>query len=147
MKELHIKNFIIFIIGGLGYGMIEIIDRGFTHITMGLLGGLSFLAIHVLNEERRAGNMGAFSIACVCSFFITALEFTAGEYLNGVLKMNIWSYNDLPMNIDGQICLLFTFIWLILARLGIIIDNIIREKIFFEPKFEKPEIELLPESF
>ena len=46
--------------------------------------------------------------------------------------MNIWSYSDMPLNIDGQICLPFTMIWFVLSVLGVITDNFIRHKIFNE---------------
>ena len=78
----------IYIFGALIYGIIEIANRGFTHITMGILGGFSFLVIHILNGERLKGKIGLLSVLIVSSFFITSIEFLAGEYLNRILKLN-----------------------------------------------------------
>ena len=125
---------VIFVFGGLCYGVIEILNRGYTHITMGILGGMAMCVIHMLNTERRKG-MNLWIIMLVSSFFITSVEFIAGEYLNVYLGMNIWSYKDLPFNVDGQICLLFVGIWFILSFVGLVSDDFIRYKIFGEPKF------------
>lgn len=122
----------VFSVGGLCYGFIEILNRGFTHISMGLLGGIAFLIIHILNGERIKGNIGIIPIMLIGGFFITSIEFITGEYLNGIKHMNIWSYEEVPLNIDGQICLPFTAIWALLTLFGVFCDNFLRTKIFGE---------------
>ncbi|MEF2797128.1 MAG: hypothetical protein U0M95_03840 [Ruminococcus sp.] len=127
------KIFTLFAVGALIYGMIEISVRGFTHITMGLLGGLAMVMIHLLNDERRRG-MNYFLQLLIAASFITAIEFFAGEILNRRLQMNIWDYSDIPLNFDGQICLPFVFLWIILAAIGTALDDLIRWKMFKEPR-------------
>ena len=131
----------VFVFGGLCYGIMEVLSRGFTHISMGILGGFAFLVIHILNGERIDGKITLISILIISSLFITSIEFIAGEYLNRILGLNIWSYKDMWLNVDGQICLPFTLLWSVLSLLGIIIDNLIRKSIFKENKtkgiFEK----------
>ena len=124
----------IFIFGALCYGLMEILNRGFTHITMGILGGISFWVIHILNGERREGKRSLFSILCLSGLFITSVEFISGEYLNKFLKLNIWTYDDLPLNFDGQICLPFALLWILLSFVGIVSDDFVRHKIFKEEK-------------
>lgn len=124
---------VIFVFGGLCYGFIEIMNRGFSHITMGILGGASMCVIHALNTERRKG-MNMWLIMLISSVFITSVEFISGEFLNMYLGMNIWSYSDIPLNIDGQICLPFVGIWFVLSFVGLAADDFIRYKIFKGPK-------------
>lgn len=132
MSEKALKIITIFAVGALCYGSMEIINRGFTHISMGILGGLSFLVIHILNGDYRNGNIRMITLLIISALFITSAEFFTGELLNHILGMNIWSYSDMPLNIDGQICLPFTIIWFVLSVLGVITDNFIRHKIFNE---------------
>lgn len=124
------KLLTIFIIGGLVYGFMEILNRGFTHITMGILGGICFLVIHLLNEERLKENISFAVVIFISGAFITSIEFFSGELLNNLLKMNIWSYSEVPLNIDGQICLLFSLIWFLVALFGVAADLFIRRYIF-----------------
>jgi uncharacterized membrane protein len=42
---------------------------------------------------------------------VTAVEFVFGILFNLILKMNVWDYSNMPLNILGQICPLFTLMW------------------------------------
>ena len=97
------KILTLFSVGAICYGFMEILNRGYSHITMGVLGGASMLVIHIMNGERRQG-VSLLSVLAVSAAFITAIEFLAGEYLNRYLGMGIWSYEEVPLNFDGQIC-------------------------------------------
>lgn len=48
--------------------------------------------------------------------------------------MNIWGYSDYPLNFDGQICLPFVGIWLVLSAIGVVLDDYLRWKMFREDK-------------
>ena len=133
MHQTLLKNFTVFVIGALIYGLIEISARGFTHITMGLLGGISMLAIHITNDARRNG-LNFFAQITLIAFFITVIEFLTGEIVNVRLGMNIWDYSDIPMNFDGQICLPFVGIWFFLSAIGVFLDDYLRWKMFREDK-------------
>ena len=70
-----------------------------------------------------------------CSaIIVTVTEFIAGVILNIWLGLNIWDYSNLPCNILGQVCLLYTFLWFILSLPAIFMDDVIRWKIFKEEK-------------
>ena len=114
------KILTLFSVGAICYGFMEILNRGYSHITMGVLGGASMLVIHIMNGERRQG-VSLLSVLAVSAAFITAIEFLAGEYLNRYLGMGIWSYEEVPLNFDGQIC-----------YIGVLADNFIRRHIFKE---------------
>lgn len=131
MKQNIVKYTVIFIFGGICYGITEILSRGFTHITMGLLGGVSFLVIHILNAERKNG-ISLFTVMLISGIFITSAEFLAGEILNNIMRLNIWNYEQMPLNIDGQICLPFTFIWIMLSFVGVLLDRFVIKNILCE---------------
>lgn len=122
-----------FVIGAFAYGIIEITARGYTHISMGLLGGLSMLVIHISNSARREGMNYVLQIF-VITVFITSIELITGEILNVMLGMRIWDYSQVPLNVDGQICPRFSVFWLMLAVIGIFVDDVIRWKVFREQK-------------
>lgn len=126
MKQKTAEMITVFIIGGMCYGIIEICNRGYTHISMGVLGGISFMMIHILNGERHEHKIALTAAMAVSAIFITAGEYLTGEILNVNLGMNIWSYRNMPMNIDGQICLPFLFVWFGISYLGLHIDDLVR---------------------
>lgn len=87
------------------------------------------------SAQRRAPKRNElFLQLLIAASFITAIEFFAGEILNRRLQMNIWDYSDIPLNFDGQICLPFVFLWIILAAIGTALDDLIRWKMFKEPR-------------
>lgn len=127
------KYLVLFCIGGISYLLIEILYRGHTHWTMGILGGLCFLLIGLIN------NIFSFNLSFILQMFISAiiitiLEFLSGLLLNVYLGLNIWDYSHLPFNIMGQICLPFFIIWFFLSPIAIVADDFIRWKFFHEPK-------------
>ena len=88
MKNIE-KYATIFVIGGLGYGLLEIIFRGFTHWTMALTGGLAYLLIYITNIKMKTRNL---ALRCLSGcLIITALEFIVGCIVNRKLHMNVWS--------------------------------------------------------
>lgn len=45
----------------------------------------------------------------------TLVEFTMHYVYKEIIGVSIWDYSDLNLNIDGRICLTFTFFWFILS--------------------------------
>ena len=127
------KYLFIFIFGALTYMSIELITRQRTHWAMGLLGGIALILIGILNEFHTV-KIPVIIQATIGSIIITLLEYTAGYILNIKLHLNIWDYSMLPFNINGQVCLYFSLIWIVLSFAGIYLDDFIRCKIFNEPK-------------
>lgn len=114
----------VFVAGGFAYGLIEIMARGFTHISMGVLGGAAMCLIHRMNGGVRTlpRIMGR---AVLSAAFITMMEFITGEILNIRLGMNIWDYSQLPYNLDGQICLVFSMLWVLLSLVAMLFDDFV----------------------
>lgn len=102
-------DMVVFLIGGVTYAMIEIMWRGNTHWTMVLLGGLCFLTLYKL-----FGYMSNYSLIEKCvlgAIVITALEFVVGCIVNLIFHMNVWNYSRMPLNLSGQICILYSTLW------------------------------------
>ena len=100
-----------FLIGAVGYCLLEILWRGYTHPSMGIAGGLSLIGICYINKLNKSRIFRAF----LASLLITAIEFVFGFVLNILLRLQIWDYRALPFDFMGQICIPFSAIWFILS--------------------------------
>ena len=127
-----VKYCVIFVVGAVVYMTIEILYRGFTHWTMGALGGISLILIGII-DELTTKDLPLLVQAPLASIIITILEYYAGCILNLKLGMDIWDYSELPLNIDGQVCLYFSLAWMVLGMVAVVIDNLIRHYFFGEP--------------
>lgn len=115
---LYKKCYFLFLIGGLGYPIIELLWRGYTHPSMGVLGGFCLIAIWLINESfaEKPLSFRAF----LCSIVITGLEFLTGILLNIILKLDVWNYSDRFLNFMGQICPLYSLLWFCLSYILIL---------------------------
>ncbi len=110
MNIKKIKKYsLFFILGAIGYAAIEIIWRGHTHWSMMIAGGLCFMLFSVVAKQLKGKNI--FIKAAVCALGVTVIEFVFGVVFNLWLKMGVWDYSKMPLNLLGQICPLFTIIW------------------------------------
>ena len=117
-----LKKFgLFFIIGSLGYGLIEILWRGRTHWSMLIAGGLAFVMFSVIADRLSRRNILVKAI--ICAIGITAIEFVFGVIFNIVLKMKVWDYSSIPFNLFGQICLRFSLMWLGLSMIFLPLAN------------------------
>lgn len=128
-----LHTLILLVIGGCIYMCIEFLYRGYTHWTMGVVGGLCFVAVGLLNEEL-PWHMCFETQMLYGGAMITCVEFVAGCVLNLWLHLNIWDYHQLPGNILGQVCPQFAAIWTALSAVIIPLDDWLREKLFGEPR-------------
>ena len=122
------KNLILFSIGGIFYIVIELLWRGYTHISMFLLGGLCFWLIGLINEKR-SRKIPLITQMVMGAVIITALEFIFGYVLNIKMGLNVWNYADMPYNIMGQVCLPYTLVWFVLSGVCVIVDDWLRTHI------------------
>ena len=107
------KCLIKFMLGGVGYGLIELIWRGRTHISMVITGGVCLLAVCIVNEKLRKKSI--FLCAATGAAAITAAELAVGIVVNIWLGLAVWDYSGIPGNILGQICPLYSFFWFLLC--------------------------------
>ncbi len=106
-----------FLIGGVGYNLIEILWRGYTHISMFFAGGICFNAFAAISKKSTKHKL--FSLAAIGALTVTAVEFITGCIVNLWLKKKVWDYSSMPFNLLGQICPLFTLLWGILSLFAI----------------------------
>lgn len=129
------KYLFLFLFGGFAYFYIEILFRGYSHFSMIICGGLAFVLCGMLNQALPI-RLSLITQMILSSIIITVLEFITGYIVNIKLNWNVWDYSELPYNLYGQICLIYSFIWLILSLICILVDDLIRWKIFDEKKTE-----------
>lgn len=112
MKKL--RNYLkIYSIGAVGYSLLEILWRGYTHWTMGIVGGICFSIIYKINCVFKKSKT---VVKCLLgSGAITAIEFLSGVVINIVLKWNVWDYSRFRFNIKGQVCPMYSALWFVLC--------------------------------
>ncbi|NLL71908.1 MAG: hypothetical protein GX237_00055 [Clostridiales bacterium] len=128
-----LKYSFLFLIGGFAYGGIEILFRGYSHISMFIAGGICFILIGLINTVF-SWDIAFISQMVISSFIITAVEFICGLIVNVWLELDVWDYSTLPYNLLGQICILYSIIWFFLSPLAIIMDDYLRYYLMGEEK-------------
>ena len=114
MRLYKIKEYCkVFAIGSIGYSIIEVLWRGFTHWTMSITGGICFVLVYLSNIKLTTKSILKRSF--IGSTIITAVEFISGCIINKIFKLNVWDYSKDKFNIMGQICLLYSFLWFLLC--------------------------------
>ncbi len=106
-----------FSVGACGYGLIEILWRGYTHWSMALAGGFAFLGLSRIGRVFK--NFSILIKGIIGGGLITGIEYIFGLIFNIILKKNVWDYSKMPLNIGGQVCALYSFFWIILSMLFI----------------------------
>ena len=124
---------ILFLIGGFVYFLIEIGYRGYSHWTMFILGGICFIALGSINNILE-WETPLITQALIGGVIITALEYITGYIVNIKLQWDVWDYSDTLFNIQGQICLPFFIVWVLISVVGIIVDDYLRYWLFKERK-------------
>ena len=107
----------LFALGGGVYVALEMLYRGRSHYSMFLAGGASLLLIGQLN--RVTPRLPFFFRAAVGAGIITMVELAAGLLFNR--DYGVWDYRGQWGNWLGQICPLFSLIWIALAAVVLLI--------------------------
>lgn len=133
MADKFFKWTILALAGGLIYGLIETLGRGYTHWTMVILGGICFVSVGLINETACC-NFPFPAQMLMGGIIITVLEFITGCIVNIFLKMNIWDYSGEWGNLLGQICPKYFMFWIFISAAAIVLDDLLRKWIFGEKK-------------
>lgn len=112
--------------GGITYGLIEIIWRGKTHWSMLLTGGFCFTVLNAIYKKRTY--MSLLKKCLLGGAVITLCEFLCGIVVNIKLKFNVWDYSNRKFNIKGQICPLYSVLWMLLCMPISAISKLINKK-------------------
>ena len=111
---------IIYTVGSLGYGLLEIFWRGFTHWSMLFAGGISMLWLYILNIKNFSMKLWK---KCLCgAAIITAVEFVVGLFVNRLLGLFQEARKRLRANLPA---VLFSVV------------SALRSGVFFMQAFEK----------
>lgn len=111
------KHIIIFLTGGFGYNILELLWRGRTHPSMFFAGGLCLVLIYNISQFFKELSLVKKSL--LSSFAITAVEIVTGVIVNVKMNLHVWDYSVLPLNIIGQISLIYSFLWFLLSAVMI----------------------------
>ena len=109
------------VIGGITYMGIETIWRGHSHWTMGVLGGLCFVLIGMLDEVQDHPPLWLQMVQG--AVLVTALELITGLIVNRWLGWGVWDYSDVPFNLWGQVCPQFMVAWFFLSAAAVWMEN------------------------
>ena len=118
---------IAFFIGGFLYYTLEILWRGYSHVTMWFCGALCLSGI--LQIEEIYHKKPLYKRALFSALFITAMEFVFGCIFNLWLRLEIWDYSHTPLNLLGQICLPYSILWFFLAFPAAFLCKLIRRAV------------------
>jgi uncharacterized membrane protein len=120
------KRGLVFTLGGLIYALIEISARGYTHWSMVLTGGM---CLTLMYEVEVRTNLMPWVKYLIGATIITTFEFLVGVVVNLTMHWNVWDYSQLPLNLLGQICVPYFFIWYLVSILGFGLCNILARRL------------------
>ena len=101
----------VFLAGGLGYPLLELLYRRRTHPAMALAGCMSLCALrwqHRHTQKRPLRQWAVLGGLC-----ITGIEYGLGLLFNR--RHRIWDYRAMPCQYRGQVCLPFSAVWCALS--------------------------------
>lgn len=124
------KNLVLFYLGGMIYVALELLWRGWSHGSMFVVGGLCFLLIGGIDTVFPDMPLLIQSVLGAC--LVTALELISGLILNLWLGMGVWDYSYLPLNLMGQVCMAYFFLWILVSLLAVFLEDQLRQRLFQE---------------
>ena len=113
------KTIALFLVGGMGYVGLEFLWRGWSHFSMFLAGGTCFLLLGKLNDTRPRLPLLLRGLAG--AGVITMIELLAGLLFNR--DYSVWDYRSVPLNFMGQICLMYSLLWIPVSLLAFFLYN------------------------
>ena len=119
------EEIVVFALGGIAYGLLELLWRGWTHWTMPICGGICFLIMYVISKL----NIPLIRKWILSAAGIVTVEFYTGCLVNLAFGWNVWDYSDMPHNLLGQICLRFSLMWLALSIPGTALCSLLRKEL------------------
>lgn len=111
--EKYKQSILLIAFGAVGYSIIEILWRGYTHWTMAIAGGIGFLMLCLLETRMRCRPL--VQQVLLGSALITALELAVGIVVNLLFGLAVWDYSGEPWNFLGQICISYSMLWFLLC--------------------------------
>ena len=115
------KQSVLFYLGGCAYMGIELLWRGRTHGSMFVAGGTCFLLIGQLNHVRPRLPLPLRALAG--AGIVTMVELGIGLLVNR--NFEVWDYRDRAGNFLGQICPMFTALWIPVSLMALYLHDLL----------------------
>ena len=119
------RKAVLFYLGGSVYMGLEVLWRGWSHGSMFLAGGLCFLLIGHLGEMRPVLPLAVRVV--LGSGIITMVELAAGLLFNRDYR--VWDYRDQAGNLWGQICPMFSLLWIPVSLAAIVLYGLAEKEL------------------
>mgnify|MGYP004499146515 CR=1 FL=1 len=111
MKSI-MKYILLLTFSGYVYVCIELLFRGRSDISMMFCASICAIPMILLNNQFSYEVDFLLQIV-LCAIFATFIEYIFGILLN--TDYHIWDYRNMPLNIDGMVCLPFSLLWMLIA--------------------------------
>ena len=108
-----------FALGGAAYVGLELLWRGRSHPSMFVAGGTCFLLIGQLNRALR--HIPLLLRAVAGAGIVTVVELCVGLLVNR--NFEVWDYRDQTGNFLGQICPMFTLLWIPVSLMALFLHE------------------------
>ena len=118
------KQAVLFYLGGCAYMGLELLWRGRSHGSMFIAGGTCFLLIGQLNYVRPQLKLPLRAVAG--AGIVTMVELAIGLLCNR--NFEVWDYRDQAGNFLGQICPVFTALWIPVSLLAMGLHRLLTER-------------------
>jgi len=128
------KDLVLIFVMGMFYMVLEGLWRGWTNISMLLVGGICAFLTGRLNEQNIFSNMKMWQQCFVGTIITLIIEFISGLILNVWLGFHIWNYSNTWGNVYGQICIPYSILWFLLMPFCIFVDDYLIYRLFQEKK-------------
>jgi uncharacterized membrane protein len=113
------KQSVLFYLGGCAYMGLELLWRGRSHGSMFVAGGTCFLLIGHLNRVRP--RLPLLLRAVTGAGIVTMVELAIGLLCNR--NFEVWDYRERAGNFLGQICPMFTALWIPVSLLALFLHE------------------------
>ena len=106
------KYLLLFTFSGYIYVCMELLFRGRSDISMMFCASICVVPMVLLNNQF-SYEVDFLLQLVLCAVFATFIEYIFGILFNA--DYHIWDYRNMPMNIDGMVCLPFSLLWMLIA--------------------------------
>ena len=132
MESNGIKRLLEYILmlcfAGYLYVCLEILFRGFSDVSMLFAASICAIPMIALNNVY-SFELDYFVQVMLCGVFCTCVEYMIGRYLVNQ-QYQLWDYREMPFNVHGQVCLVFSLVWIVISAVMIPIFDYIDYYVF-----------------
>lgn len=120
---------VLWYLGGFLYFCLEVLWRGWSHGSMFVLGGICFVLIGELGQQKEP--LPPVIRTLVGAGIITLGELAAGLMVNR--DYSVWDYRGMPGNFLGQICVSYCLLWIPVSLGAMVLYDLFTVLFFRKP--------------